>query len=105
MGSTLRALPPPARRLLLTASVIAGRVKLHELSSGGGRAVDWLALLTRHFFVEIADGAVSVHDLVREAALRVNTPLEICARRDDELIETLPGGWRLVRGLVARQTK
>jgi DNA-binding response OmpR family regulator len=79
--STLRTLPPPARRLLLTASVIAGRAKVVELSTGGGRAADWLALLARHFFVEVADGAVAVHDLVREAVLRVNTPLEISRAR------------------------
>jgi ATP/maltotriose-dependent transcriptional regulator MalT/DNA-binding winged helix-turn-helix (wHTH) protein len=81
--STLLALPPDARRVLVVASVIFGRVAVAELSAGSEATASSLALLARHLFVELADGAVAIHDLVREAVLRTTSPAELLrARRE-----------------------
>ena len=81
LGSTLQALPAVARRLLLRAAAICDRVGVAELALGGPPIDAWLALLVRHFFIEIVDGMVAVHDLVRGAALRLASPAEILRAR------------------------
>ena len=94
--STLKDLPTAARRLLILTSVISGRVTVAEQSTDSGLLASSLALLVRQFFVEIAEGAIVVHDLVREAALRIAAPPEILqARREAAALlarRTIAGG-------------
>lgn len=79
--ATLRKLPPAARHLLILASVIFGRVTVAELSADSGPTAGSLALLARQFFLEVTEGSVAVHDLVREAVLRTAAPSEIARAR------------------------
>lgn len=79
--ATLAALPEPARRLLLHVAVVPGRVSVSELEQGAGAAGGPLAILARHFFLDAANGAIAIHDLIREAVLRLATPSEIQSAR------------------------
>ncbi len=80
LDDTVRALPPEARRMLVALAASRTRPSVGDAQLLGGEAgADVLRELTRHLLVDVGRGAAMVHDLVRDAALRVATRRERAA--------------------------
>jgi len=83
LDDTVRALAPDARALLLALAVSRGRLSTGDAQALAGGAPDpdggpgpgaaRVRELGRHLLVDVSRGVALVHDLVREAVLRVAT--------------------------------
>lgn len=80
LDDTVRALPADARRMLLALASSRTRPSVAEAQALGGSAgADVLRELTRQLLVDVGRGAAMIHDLVRDAALRVASRRERAA--------------------------
>lgn len=79
LESSLRQLAPSTCAALALASVVRGRIAERDLRSHAPEIGEALEELSLRFLVETERGAVSVHNLVRDALLRVVSDDEIAA--------------------------
>ncbi len=82
----LGELSPAARRVLLVAAVAQRRPSLHDLRSalGTGEPLDEaVSELSQRFLVDMGQGRLSVHDLVREPLMGRAGPEELAAAHAD----------------------
>ncbi|MBK9030759.1 MAG: winged helix-turn-helix domain-containing protein [Myxococcales bacterium] len=89
LDDTVRALAPDARALLLALATSRGRLSTGDAQAlaggppdpdgGPGASAERVRELGRHLLVDVSRGTALVHDLVRDAVLRVATRRERAA--------------------------